>query len=611
MSERLDLAALRSRLAGSRGSQYWRSLEEAAERPEFQALLQAEFPRQAAVWPLALDRRQFLSLMGASLALAGLGGCTKPPGETIVPYVEQPETLIPGRPLYFATALTLSGVATGVLVESHMGRPTKIEGNPDHPASRGATDLYSQAAVLTLYDPDRLTTVLEHNQVRLWEDAVRALQTAVEVERPRGGAGLRILTETVASPTLAAQIGEVLRVLPNARWHQYEPCGPGDNVRAGAQLAFGADVRPRYRLDQAAAVLALDADVLACTPANLRYVGDFARRRRVRDDPSAPMNRLYVVESGVSLTGAKADHRLPLRASEIAAFAGALAARLGVAAGPLAATPPAGVPAAWLDAVAEDLRQHRGAGLVIIGEQQPPAVHALAHALNEALGNAGRTVEYAEPSEARAEDQLDSLRALVADMQAGRVRTLIILGGNPAYTAPADLRFADALLRVARPLHLTLTRNETSVRSRWVIPAAHELESWSDARAWDGTVSLVQPLIAPLYDGVSAHELLAVVTGQPLQRGHDIVRAAWQGRHQGPDFEAFWRRALHTGVVANTATPARAVRLRPDWAARIPPPAPRPAGDDNGLEIVFAADPSVYDGRFANNGWLQELPDPH
>jgi molybdopterin-containing oxidoreductase family iron-sulfur binding subunit len=605
--KRLDLAAVRARLEQEQGRRFWRSLEELADTDELRELLEHEFPRFASVWPEGLSRRAFLSVMGASLALAGVGGCTRPPGERIVPYVRTPEQLVPGRPLYFATAMELGGVAAGLLVESHLGRPTKIEGNPLHPASGGTTDPFSQASVLTLYDPDRSRAVTELGEVRQYDTFVRALDAALERQRGQRGAGLRILTGDVASPTLAAQLEDALAAFPEARWHRHEPLDLAQNPRAGARLAFGRDVSVLPRLEHADLIVALDADFLACTPRTLPLVHGFAARRRVVRDTPPAMNRLYVVEPALSITGSKADHRLPLRAREVAPLAAALAARLGVDVGGVAATPPRAASAAWIDALARDLLAHRGRSLVLAGDAQPPVVHALAHAINDRLGNVGRTIQYTEPIAAAPADDA-SLATLAQDLHAGRVEMLLVLAWNPVYTAAADLDFASALARVPFTVHLGLFRDETAVRCRWHVPEAHYLEAWSDTRALDGTASIVQPLIEPLYGGWSVHELLALMRqGPATARGYEIVREHWR-RVRGEDgFEAFWQRALHDGVIPGTeARPAR-VALRFDWASALER---EPLATPEGLEIVFRGSPTVYDGRFANNGWQQELPHP-
>ncbi len=584
---------------------FWRTLEERADDPAFVEFVHNEFPSQVEAITDPVARRTFLKLMGASLALAGFSACTRQPPEKIVPYVRQPEEIIPGKPLFFATAMPLGGVATGLLVESHEGRPTKIEGNPLHPGSGGAADIFAQAAVLGLYDPDRAQTLTNLGEIRPWSAFLGAIRAALTAQQPLKGAGLRILTESVNSPTLAAQIRDVLARYPSAKWHQWDPASR-DNVRAGAKLAFGEYVDAQYRLEAADVVVSLDADFLSSGPGSLRYAKDFAARRR--PEHAERMNRLYAIESMPTSTGARADHRLALKPSRIEQAARRLAAALG-AGGAAPAAPLEGPDgervAKFIDAVANDLKSHRGASLVIAGECQPPAVHALAHAMNQALDNVGKTVVYTETVEAEPVAQLDSLRDLVSDMSAGKVDLLVILGGNPVYTAPPDLKFADALGKVPLRVHLSLYSDETSALCQWQIPEAHFLESWSDARAYDGTVSIVQPLIAPLYDGRTAHEVLAAMTDRPERSSYDIVREYWSKGNITPEFEASWRRWLHDGVMPDTAYRPRTVTARPPAAAPVQPDEARP-----GFELAFRPDPSVLDGRFANNGWLQELPKP-
>ena len=599
----LHLTALGEPLAAKRDQQPWRSLDELAEGEALPTFGQRALPFFTAAWHDPVSRRHFLQLMGASLALAGLNACTRQPEERIVPYARSPEALLPGQPLFFATALPLSGFATGVLAESHMGRPTKIEGNAQHPASLGATDVFMQAAVLSLYDPDRSQTVQQAGRVRTWNTLLTVLQSALEAQRLTAGAGLRILTETVTSPTLAQQLQQLRTLFPQALWHQYEPVGR-DAARAGARLAFGEDVQTTYRLDQAQVVLALEADVLASGPGHLAYARTFMRHRQVWQG-QATMHRLYVVESTPSLTGASADHRLPLRASEIAGFARAVAQALGGDTPPGPSSPYA----TWVTAIAQDLQQHRGTSLVVAGEAQPPLVHALAHAINHGLGNVGQTVLYTDPVEADPVDQVASLQQLVSDMAAGKVELLVILGGNPVYTAPADLHFPEHLPKVKLRVHLGLYDDETSALCHWHVPEAHALETWSDGRAYDGTVSLMQPLIAPLYGGKSAHELLAVLMGQSERTSYQIVREYWQNQYRGDDFATFWHTTLHDGVMAGTALPPRTPTYRGEEVAALTASmgsAPVPQT----LELVFRPDATLWDGRFANNGWLQELPEP-
>ncbi len=596
---KLDLATARAKIAESSGPEYWRSLEELAGSEEFQEMLHREFPKGASEWLDAVSRRGFLKLMGASLALAGMTACSKQPLEPIAPYVRQPEEVVPGRPLYFATAMTLGGYASPVLVESHLGRPTKIEGNAEHPASLGGTDIFSQASILEMYDPDRSQTITYLGEVRSWGNFLQAIRGPLNVQKGLQGAGIRILTRTISSPTLADQLRSVLKLYPQAKWHVYEPVNR-DNVLEGARMAFGQPVGTQYKLENADVILSLVADFLSAGfPGFTRYARDFAKRR----NPDGNMSRLYVVESTPSSTGAKADHRLPLRAVEIEGFVCALATAHGIETGVSGVR---GEPGKFLAALVQDLQAHRGSSVIIAGDHQPPVVHALAHAINQALGNVGKTVVYSEPVDANPINQTESLKDLVADMRGGKVDLLVILGGNPAYDAPADLNFADTLKSTNIPfrVHLGLYQNETAELCQWHVNETHYLEAWGDARAYDGTVSIVQPLIAPLYDGKSAYELVGVLAGQAESRGYDLVRAYWQKQYNGPDFEMFWRRALHDGWVAGTAFAPKQLKLKPTSF-----PAASSV-DSKSVEINFRRDPSVYDGSFSNNGWLQELPKP-
>jgi len=554
-----------------------------------------------------LSRRRFLQLMGAAMALAG-GACTMGPPEKIVPYVQAPEQIVPGKPLFYATAAVLGGYGEGILVESQMGRPTKVEGNPDHPASLGATSIFAQAAPLTLYDPDRSRTVTYRGRTRPWESFLVELRAALQGQAGSQGAGLRVLTETITSPTLIGQLQDLLRRYPQAIWHQHDPLARL-NALNGAILSFGEPIETRYHFENADVVVGLDADALDWAPGHVRYRRDVGLRRR----PEQTLSRIYAVESAPSILGANADHRLPLRSSDVEAYARALATALGVDVGADRGRLPDDVPSAWIDAVAADLRAHPGRGLLVVGEAQPPAVHAIGHAVNAALGNVGATLEYTAPVAAPSADAATSLPRLTDDLQADRVQILAILGGNPAYSAPADSGFAEALARAPLSVHLGLYEDETSARCQWHIPEAHPLESWSDVRAYDGTISIVQPLIAPLYGGRSAHEFLAAFSDQPERSGHDIVKASWQSRYPANDFAGFWQTTLHSGLVSGSALPLVSPSLTTalSQGEREQPPSPRGRGvGGEGIELSFRPDPTVLDGRFANNGWLQELPSP-
>ena len=597
---KLDLETARARIAETKGPEYWRSLEELAGSTEFQEMMRREFPKGASEWLDAVSRRGFMKLMGASLAMAGMTGCTKQPLESIVPYVKQPEEIVPGRPLFFATAFTLGGYAAPVLVESHLFRPTKIEGNDKHPASLGGTDVFAQASILEMYDPDRSQTIQYLGDVKTWGNFLEAMRGPLNAQKALQGAGIRILTRTVSSPALADQLRQILKVYPQAKWHVYEPVNR-DSYRAGSQLAFRQQVETQYKLENAEVILSLDADFLyAGFPGFTRYAREFAKTRNPNSDK---MSRLYVVESTPTTTGGKADHHLPMRAADIESFARSLASALGVGSGGNSSV--IGDQQKYLAALAKDLQSHRGSSVVIAGDHQSPAVHALAHAMNQALSNVGKTVVYTEPVDANPINQTESLKDLVADMRGGKVELLIILGANPAYDAPADLAFADALknTNIQTRVHLGLYQDETAELCQWHVNEAHYLEAWGDARAYDGTVSIVQPLIAPLYNGKSAYELLAGLAGQGEASGHEVVQGFWKKQHSGTDFDIFWRKSLHDGWVEGTAFSPKQVSAKGSSV-------PAAGNPGQGIEINFRRDPSVYDGRFSNNGWLQELPKP-
>ena len=611
----LDLAAVRAQLQSKTGKQYWRTLEELAGDPNFQELLHREFPRQApSEWDETVDRRDFLKLMAASLALAGLSGCGRAPEQYIVPYVKQPDGLVPGKPQFYATAMSFGADAIGLLVESHEGRPTKIEGNPDHPASLGATNAFAQASILNLYDPDRAQTVTQAGEIRTWSQFLDAAQALAATLRTTRGEGFRILTGIVSSPSLAAQLQNILTLYPLAKWHQWEPA-VGDGMREGAKLAFGNYVNTVYRPEHAEVILSLDSDFLASGPGNVRYMREFYRRRKLDQFTEADrlgneMSRLYVVEPTPSVTGSSADHRLPLRSAEIEQFARALAAKLSLGgSGKLSSTTEK-----WLDALVKDLRKHPKRTLVVAGEHQPAEVHALTHAINAALGNVGITLYYTDPVEAHPVNHLDSIRELCADIDAGKVTTLLILGVNPVYTAPHDfdfvskLRFDETLKRkkIETVIHVSSHFDETSQYCDWHVAESHYLECWGDARAFDGTVSVVQPLIAPLYRTHSAYEVLAAFTDKPGLSTYDAVRDRLKAANPSADFERFWRKTLNDGLVAGTTFPSLNVSLKFNPAS-LSPAKESPADQ---LEFLFRPDPSIYDGRFANNGWLQELPKP-
>ncbi len=596
----VDIQAVRERLGKMQGERYWRSLEELAETPGFQEMLHREFPKEASVWDDAFSRRGFIKMMGASLALAGVSGCVKQPAEKIFPYVKQPEMLVPGKPLYFATAVPCNGGAVGVLAKSHMGRPVHLEGNPLHPASLGSLDAMPQAEILSLYDPDRSQVVLHKGSISTWSKFLDALQRHLDVQSALRGAGLRILSGAVFSPTLDAQRRAFLERYPEAVWHSYEPVND-DNLQEGSRLAFGEPVLPYYHFDKADVVLLLDDDALAQGRAHIKHARDYAARRRVRGSHAA-MNRLYVAESTPTVTGSVADHRLRVRASEVELVARALAFHLGIAG---ASNVSLGEQRdQWIEIAARDLRKSAGKSIVSAGANQPPSVHAIVHAINQSLGNHGSTMTFVDPAESRSSSNSESLARLSSAIHTGKVDTLIVLGGNPAFNTPFDLDLGNQFKKIKFTARLGAYADETSSVCEWHLPESHFLESWSDTRAFDGTATIIQPLIAPLYNSKSAHELVEDILGRNNRKGHDVVREYWRGQNKAPDFEAFWKKALHDGVVPGSAFPTRLVTANLD-VARLPAPSP-----SSPLELMLQPDPSIGDGSCANNGWLQELPKP-
>ncbi len=654
-----NFALLREKILGQNGKQYWRSVEEFVDAPEFEEFVKQEYPAHAEEWDNSLSRRNFVKIMGASLAFAGLSGCVIQPAEKIIPYVRQPEGLVPGKPLFYATAMTLGGIGTGLLAKSNEGRPTKIEGNPDHPGSLGATDILAQASILSMYDPDRSKEVAYRGTPQTWQNFMTQIRVAIDENRKDGGAGIRFLTETITSPTLIAQFKQLLTELPNAKLYQYEPVNK-DNAMAGAKMAFSAPAHTIYKYDQAQRILSLDADIFSGF--NARYIKDFSKGRAFNEE-KREMSRLYMVETTLSLTGAKSDHRLKAKPSQMPEIAKAIAAALGVSGASSTYTENA----QWIQAMAKDLLAYKGKSLVVVGDNQPPMLHALAHAMNAALGNVGQTVTYTDPFQPNAEiTQVEMLRQLIAEIDGGAVKMLAILGGNPVYNTPADLKLnADRMNKIPLRVHLGQHLDETGELCQWHISEKHFLEMWSDTRAYDGTVSIVQPLIDPLYDSKSAHEVVQVFFKENYdKKDYDVVKEFWQSQGfatapkamattanansnsattessepkaqttapatpatetpkplpspettsqsattnaatTATNFEDNWRKAIHNGIIANSAAPTKTFTVNSGFLSQTQP-APVSSGD---LEISILPDPSVYDGRFSNNGWLQELP---
>ncbi|MBK6940640.1 MAG: TAT-variant-translocated molybdopterin oxidoreductase [Planctomycetes bacterium] len=590
---------------------YFRGNLEVERSEEFLKLLKREFPEIDPEHLPPVSRRRFVQLLGASASLAAATGC-RWEDEKILTFNSQPENRIPGVPQRFATTLEIAGVAAPLLVTSYDGRPIKVDGNPDHPLVNGTADVFAQASILGLYDPDRSQVVVERsgsNSANTTFDAfVAALRQKLTALRQSGGAGLAILTEETSSDSVARLKARIATELPKAMVVAYEPVND-DDEREGSRIAFGKPMRALYDL-AADVVVTLDADLLGAHPMMHAHARSFASRR---NPDAGSLNRLYAIESNHSTTGAMADHRLALRPSLVAAFVQSLAARLGVpgmaASKALDEQPRA---KAFVEAVAKDLLSHKGRGVVAPGRTLPPAVAAHVHRINAFLENASKTVKYVALRDAPG--HAAGLRDLVAAMNSGAVRTLLVLGGNPVYTAPADLAFADAMKKVETTVHLGLYADETAAVSTWHVPQAHYLEAWNDARAYDGTPTLAQPLIAPLYGGKTALELLSFVLGDEGVSDFEVLRATFKAQSQsGADalaFESAWRHAVHDGFVKGTS----AATEIPALAANLPAlPTDATSGAEfpaNGqFEITFVPCTKLFDGRFANNGWLQELPD--
>jgi len=592
----MTLVQVRQQLKGVKGKRYWQSVDELAGTPEFQAAVEREFPSSAQEWVDPVSRRGFMKLMGASMALAGLAGCAKQPDEPIYAYVKAPEDLILGKPNYFATAHPFVTGAVPLLVKSDQFRPIKVDGNPEHPYNQGSSDPFTQGTLLDLYDPDRSQHVLYRGENREWAEFAEALR--IKVASTKDGTGIYFLSATITSSTLARQWRAVQTAYPKAKLVQYDP------AIAGTSLATGLSVQ--YNLADADVIVSLDADFLsgASYPGFHKLVRDYADRRKSPEK----LNRLYAIESTPTTTGLKAEHRLGLRASEIPAFAAELAKAVGVA--------DAAAPSySWTDeqkkfitALANDLKAHSGKSALIPGLYQDPWVALLAQAINNALGNVGKTViTAAQPVNPLPSNQIADFQDLVADMNAGKVDWLVILNSNPIYSAPADFEFAAAFEKANIVAHLGSHLDETGSIAHWHIPAAHSLESWSDARAYDGTVSVVQPLIDPLYGGKSAHHVFQALLNEPGLSPYEAVRETWKPVMKG-DFETGWRKALHSGWIEGTAVPsAPGVGSAAGTGAQKQIPAP---SSKDALEIIFRPDPNIYDGRWSNVGWLQELPKP-
>lgn len=595
------LAEARSALDGKRGRSLWRSLDELADDAAFRRHLAETFPSLLDAQG-RLPRREALKLMGASLLLGGLAGCGDGP-EAVVPYVDQPEREVPGRPRYFASAWPFEGYGVPMLAETHSGRPTKLEGNPEHPAVRGRSDAFTQAAVLGLYDPDRSQAVRYRGDIAAWQRAEAMLSDLASDLDESAGRGFRLLTGPSSSPSLERLIARVQARWPRMRRHVHAPVGEA-RLHAATRAAFGAPFDLALRLGAADTVVALDADPLGPGPRQVTNGSGWGDRVETAL-AQGRLQRLFSAEPVPSLTGAKAARRrLPAAAHRIPALAQTLAARLGIAAAPAPALSAAEED--WVRAAAVALEEAGKRALVLVGGHRDRAVQQFGLALNQRLGAFGTTLDLIPRATLHPLGAEHGLEALAADMAAGDVETLAVLGANPVYDAPADLAFTDALSQVRRRIHLGTHGDETATASHWHLPLHHPFEGWGDHHAVDASPLIAQPLMRPLYDTRSPLELFARLMGDLAPSDQRIVRRTWAERWEldgeSDAFEARWRQALHDGWAGSAPAP-----VAPPRQAALPP---LPAQGGDGLEIVFRPDPTVWDGSFAANSWLQELPKP-
>jgi len=618
---RLKIMAERKLPDNLQGRAYWRSLEHLAETPEIREKLDNEFSHYDPEGIRSMSRRGFLGVMGASMALAGLSvsGCRRWPREEVRPQARRAPGFDPGEYVWYATSMEQAGVATGLLAKSFDGRPIKIEGNRLHPFSLGAADAFAQASVLSLYDPERSRTPLESHGAgptqRTWEEFERFIQPLLALRRETGGEGVAVLSEASASPTNDRMKAAFLARFPKARWHTWEPLHRDHEV-AGSRLAFnGRALRPQYHLRQARIIAFVGGDFFRTHPAHQKLARDWAATRRHVD--RGELSRTYAIESNFTSTGAASDVRIAASPAQTARIVETVAARLGVGAARTHELSP--TQTERVDLLVDDLKAHRGESVLAVGAEQPPEVHALAHAVNAALGNHGRTIEFTPEPECCAESNVESIGSLAGALKNGTVNLLIMLGGNPAYDAPAELAFADKLAGVPVSIHLSEMFNETSAAATWHLPKAHYLESWGDGRAWDGTVSVQQPLILPLFEGRSSAEFLAMLSGASSRRGRDLVRETFSQWLPDVGFEKAWDKALHDGVLADSGW-TRVTEVEASApASTLPASVTGPRADsDSGSDsdsgekrfaVLLTAGPT-YDGRWANSGWLQEAPDP-
>ena len=599
---------------------YWRSSSELDQADEYKKFLHKEFQEDASLLEEGDSRRTFIKLLGATTALAGLTGCSiRRPKQFIKPYSKMPEYLSPGMSLFYASTLSIDEDVLGVLVESQEGRPTKIEGNPLHPNSLGAANALHQASILNLYDPDRVQHITLNNDSKSVADFESWIKTNRNDLKKTKGQGLSVLMEANVSPTFHRSIQGFKSQYPLADIVRYSPVNR-DNQTQGLYSLFGKYVSPQYDFKAADVVVSFDCDFLGNETSQVRSTKEFSSRR---DPETGALNRLYSFENSFSITGAKADHRYRIKSVDIPAVVAFVALSVfkvkkyvvpNTILGPLekaASVVSKGISEKTLGIIVDDILKSGKKSLILAGQTQPRGVHSVVALINQALGSVNSVVSYYDLPFSKhkyvVNDSVSSISTLVSNMKRGTVDTLIILGGNPVYNAPSDLGFGDALSKVETTLYLTEQQNETSVACHWVIPKSNFLEMWSDAMSLDGTLSLVQPLIQPMGDSFSSQELISLLSGG-TKNGYSLVRNTW--RRTLSSFNEKWELWLHDGVIGKEKN-KRDVSPRDSDALVLDVSSVFSDSLFNSqLEIVFKSSFSLYDGRFINNGWLQELPDP-
>lgn len=583
------------------GKTYWQSLKEISDNPDIQELMQSEDKDDNKGY----SRREFLGLMGASIALAGLSGCRRPI-EKIIPYVIAPEEIVPGIPNFYATSMQRGIDAIGFVVENHEGRPTKIEGNKKHSSSLGKTDSFAQAEILNLYDPDRSKNVMHNGVPASLQDFITAWSELYDKYINNGGEGLVILSEISVAPTFARLKKKFHKTFPKAKWVVYDPISD-ENIVKGIEIATGKTAVPVYDFEKANVIVALDSDFLLLESGSVKNSMGFANGRRVKSEQDE-MNRLYVAESAMSVTGGMADHRIKVKNSNIGNFATAIAIELNKQGinipGTGSLTSKNKFDKHFIKEIVADLIKNRGKSLVVAGRTQSTQVHVLVNSINFALGNIGKTVSFYNIEK----DLLPNSSDLADLSKNSTPSTLIIIGTNPVYSAPKDLRFEELLKKSEHTIQLSSHVDETSEHVEWHINQTHFLEEWNDTQSSDGTIGITQPQILPLFNGISNIELLGIILKGELEKGYNLVQNTWKNI-LFTDFDNSWNKTLHDGIYSKKINAPQNLSVNDNRLNNYLVANP-PSNNNNKIELVLKPSASTFDGSFANNGWMQEMPNP-